>query len=145
MFGFGILPAVLQLVLSFSLPESPRYLFRKGKNARGREVVKRLNPSWSSAKVQREVERLMNEVGSNVEGPERLTDEGDEKKWYERWMERLTNLRRIDWREKGKEWKRGKDRSKSLIWDDRANRKTLIVACGLQLFQQATGFNCLMY
>jgi len=31
------------------------------------------------------------------------------------------------------------------LWRDLPTRRALIVACGLQFFQQATGFNSLMY
>lgn len=155
MFGIGILPALVQLVLSFSLPESPRYLLRKGKHARGRRVVKRLNPGWSNERVQKEVERLLVEVqGSSPNrgdygGPERIfTSEqsaSESKNWAKGVIERVKGLGKIDWKEKVKGWKREKERYKALVWRDRANRRTLVVACGLQLAQQATGFNCLMY
>lgn len=148
MFGFGILPAVLQLVLSFSLPESPRYLFRKGKNARGRQVVKRLNPTWTPGRVQKEVEKLMAEVGnpSGSQSRERLNTEREgSHDWHQRWRYKVSGVRRIDWKEKKIQWSRRRDQYTQLVWSDRGNRKALIVACGLQLFQQTTGFNCLMY
>ncbi|GAA5895584.1 uncharacterized protein JCM6883_001555 [Sporobolomyces salmoneus] len=145
MFGFGIIPAALQLVLSFSLPESPRHLFRNGKTARGRQVIRRLNPNWTPDRIQREVDMLMTESGGSVE-PERLRIEGeDEEKWYSRCAKRLAGLRRMDWKEKSLVWEKERARYMELVWDDRANRRTLLVACGLQFFQQVTGFNCLMY
>ncbi|GAA5956889.1 hypothetical protein JCM3765_006631 [Sporobolomyces pararoseus] len=147
MFGFGTVPSLLQLILSFSLPESPRYLFRKGKTAKGRKVLKRLNPGWSSERVQREVEKLIQEVNKGTpKEPERIeVEQGEEEKWYKVWMRKLKKLKRINWKEKSQEWRRRSDGYKELLWNDRGNRRTLTVACGLQLFQQATGFNCLMY
>ncbi|GAA6014009.1 hypothetical protein JCM11491_003486 [Sporobolomyces phaffii] len=152
MLGAGIVPGLSQLVLSFALPESPRHLLRRGKTARGRRVVKRLNPTWTSERVQLEVERLEHEVGARARGDDDDDDgrvrlppslgEGDQTP---RWFERLKSVGQVDWRAKWAQAKRARERWQGLTWDDTANRKTLIVACGLQFFQQSTGFNCLMY
>lgn len=153
MFGMGIVPALIQLLLSFSLPESPRYLIKRGKTAKGRQVITRLNPSWSATRVQREVEKIMGEVGERGtmrrEQPERLDqierDGERDESWWRRTIERMKNVTRIDWRIKQKQLVSKKEDYLELLWRDRANRRALLVACGLQFFQQSTGFNSLMY
>ncbi|GAA5926893.1 uncharacterized protein JCM15063_000398 [Sporobolomyces koalae] len=133
MFGFGVIPALVQLVLSFSLPETPRQLLRTGKIAKARKVVKRLNPNWTPDRIQQELDTLTSEVG--WQEPERIYESRPP-------AERST---RIDWNEWTSKIKTRRKRLVQLLWRDRANRQALIVACGLQFFQQATGFNSLMY
>lgn len=87
----------------------------------------------------------MAEVGT-LDEPERLAEEEDgHDKWYRRWSFKIWALKEIDWKKKTSDLGAQRDRYKALVWDDGANCRTLVVACGLQLFQQATGFNCLMY
>jgi SP family myo-inositol transporter-like MFS transporter 13 len=107
MFGLGAVPAILQLLLSFSIPESPRYHLKKGKVAAARKTLKLLNPKLSPARLQRKIEEIQREVGAEEEGVKRR--ESSKKEQF------------------------------ALIWHDRASRRALVVACGLQLFQQLTG------
>lgn len=153
MFGLGAVPAISQVLLSFSIPESPRYHLRKGRVVTAQKTLQRLNPSWSREMVQRRIQLLRAEVqdhpGDAARGPDR---------------QRLLS----GWREKARQWRPSsiKDGKLGLLWKDRANRRALLVACGLQFFQQvrpspssffvipthiltncaqATGFNTLMY
>jgi SP family myo-inositol transporter-like MFS transporter 13 len=50
------------------------------------------------------------------------------------------------WREWIQEWRTDVQEGRlGRLWRDRVSRRTLVVAAGLQFFQQATGFNTLMY
>ncbi|GAA5858672.1 hypothetical protein JCM1840_006509 [Sporobolomyces johnsonii] len=134
MFGLGALPALLQLALSFSLPESPRYQLRRGRVAGARKTLKLLNPRKSGAGVQRMIEELQAEVGGEV-----LEREGEGVGTGTR------TSYRSGWRGQMDKVRTERGRMVRLLWEDRANRRALLVATGLQFFQQATGFNCLMY
>lgn len=120
MFGLGAVPAILQLVLSFSLPESPRYLILHGRIAPARATLRAIYPQSSSEAIQRRIDKIQVEVQDI--GEEGLLSLG-----------RRAGLARV------------KEGLMAKLWNDRANRRALILACGLQWFQQATGFNCLMY
>lgn len=129
-FGLGAVPALAQLVLSFALPESPRHQLRHGRVAPARKTLQRLNPHLTHEAVQRRIERIQTEVGEPL---------GDGRDTRERMV--------LSWRTRAREWSwtdlwKGK---LAQLWQDRANRRALLVAMGLQFFQQATGFNCLMY
>ncbi|KWU44845.1 MFS general substrate transporter, partial [Rhodotorula sp. JG-1b] len=133
MFGLGAVPAISQVLLSFSIPESPRYHLRKGRVVTAQKTIQRLNPSWSHEMVQKRIQLLRAEVQDHpgdraAGGPGR---------------QRLLS----GWREKVRNWRPSsiQDGKLGLLWKDRANRRALLVACGLQFFQQATGFNTLMY
>ncbi|GAA5991125.1 hypothetical protein JCM10908_006549 [Rhodotorula pacifica] len=132
MFGLGAVPAITQVLLSFSLPESPRHHLRKGRIVTAQQTLQRLNPSWSRETVQKRLEVLRVEVQDGQRDPTRGTD-----------RQRLL----AGWREKARSWRPSnlQDGKLGQLWRDRANRRALLVACGLQFFQQATGFNTLMY
>ncbi|GAA6058991.1 hypothetical protein JCM10212_001701 [Sporobolomyces blumeae] len=144
MFGFGIVPAVFQLVFSFALPESPRFLQRRGRTAQARSVVARLNPTWSPNRVQKELDSITGEAGYR-ERDRGVREESDSGSFLARIAGRIKGLRRVDWQEKRAQLGAKREEIVALVWDDRANRRALAVACGLQFWQQATGFNCLMY
>ncbi|GAA5986141.1 hypothetical protein JCM11641_004723 [Rhodosporidiobolus odoratus] len=112
MFGLGAVPAVAQLVLSFSMPESPRYQIQQGRVAPARRTLQLLNPKLSGQEVQKKVEEIQAEVGEQHSAtPDRAL----------------------------------KEVVVALLWRDKANRRALLVATGLQAIQQCTGFNTLMY
>lgn len=120
MFGLGAVPAILQLLLSFSIPESPRFLILHGRIAPARATLRAIYPHSSSDAIQRRIDRIQVEV--QHDGVEGLLGLG-----------RRVGLARV------------KEGLMAKLWKDRANRRALILACGLQWFQQATGFNSLMY
>lgn len=124
MFGLGAVPAISQVLLSFSIPESPRYHLRKGRVVTAQKTIQRLNPSWSREMVQKRIQLLRAEVQDHpgdraAGGPGR---------------QRLLS----GWREKVRTWRPSsiQDGKLGLLWKDRANRRALLVACGLQFFQQ---------
>lgn len=120
MFGSGALPAIAQLVLSFSLPESPRHLILHGRIAPARATLKLVYPLDSGDEIQRRIDQIQVEVQT-----EDTTG--------------ILGLGEVGGLQKAKETLLAK------LWADRANRRATVLACGLQFFQQSTGFNCLMY
>ncbi|GAA5860970.1 hypothetical protein JCM3774_003207 [Rhodotorula dairenensis] len=132
MFGLGAVPAITQVLLSFSLPESPRYHLRKGRIVTAQKTLQRLNPSWSPETVQARLQALRVEVQAR-EAPR--ASPPDPQRLLAGWRQKVLNWRPSLLR----------DGKLELLWKDRANRRALLVACGLQFFQQATGFNTLMY
>ncbi|BGP25861.1 hypothetical protein JCM10295v2_004801 [Rhodotorula toruloides] len=135
MFGFGAVPAVIQLLLSFSLPESPRFQLRHDRVPAARKTISLLHPTLSHAAVQRRIESIQAEVQSAKESDR--VDGARERKispTFSNWREWLQ-----EWRTNVKEGRLGR------LWRDRVSRRTLFVAAGLQFFQQSTGFNTLMY
>lgn len=129
MFGLGAVPAITQVLLSFSLPESPRYHLRKGRIVTAQKTLQRLNPGWSPATVQARLQALRVEV-QDCE-PTRTSPD------------RAHLL--AGWREKARRWRPShlQDGKLGLLWKDRANRRALLVACGLQFFQQVSATDCL--
>ncbi len=70
MLGIEAVPALIYTILSFSLPESPRWLITHAKNIeKGTEIFKQVNPDYSDAEINamvREVEATtMDEKKSN--------------------------------------------------------------------------------
>lgn len=123
MFGLGAVPAISQVLLSFSIPESPRYHLRKGRVVTAQKILQRLHPSWSREMVQKRIQLLRAEVQDHPGDTARRPDH-----------QRLLS----GWREKARRWRPSsiKDGKLGLLWQDRANRRALVVACGLQFFQQ---------
>ncbi|KAK4049157.1 hypothetical protein OIV83_004324 [Microbotryomycetes sp. JL201] len=121
MFGAGAVPAVVQLLMAISsLPESPRFHLSRGWTGPARETLKMIHPTLSSDAIQAKIDRIQAETAAaEHEGLLGLGHVGSLKDVKEGLM--------------------------SKIWRDRASRRAVILACGLQFFQQATGFNGLMY
>ncbi|KAI5072012.1 hypothetical protein GOP47_0012118 [Adiantum capillus-veneris] len=69
MLGVSAIPAVLQFIVMFSLPESPRWLFHKG---RFEDAVSVLEKIYPQAQVEDEVQGLMSSVSSGL----RITNSG---------------------------------------------------------------------
>ncbi|KAI5478937.1 MFS myo-inositol transporter [Pseudohyphozyma bogoriensis] len=118
MFGLGAVPAVAQLLLAGSVPESPRYQIERERIAPARRTLKKLFPKSTEVQIQRRIEKIQEDIQEEVKNREALGVDG------------LSNAR---------------DSLVAKLWKDSANRKALILACGLQFFQQATGFNTVMY
>ncbi|GAA97708.1 uncharacterized protein L969DRAFT_91119 [Mixia osmundae IAM 14324] len=109
MLGLSAVPPILQLIMSFSLPETPRYLLKIGQLARVRQVLASVYPALTEDDVQAKVDAM------------RLAMDSESRE------------------------KPGTREAFKRLWSDLANRRALIVAIGLQFFQQATGFNTLLY
>lgn len=67
-FATGIVPAIVFLFLLVKVPESPRWLVRKGRDDAGLEVLRKINPDEASAREQLETIKasLQNENGSRL-------------------------------------------------------------------------------
>lgn len=112
-------PAVIQLFLAFSLPESPRWLVRRGHSSEARLVLSRVHPGSSAAAIERRIQKIQQALDDEDEGTDGTRSLKLNSGFLESWYEKL--------------------------WQDAPTRRALVVACGLQFFQQATGFNSLMY
>lgn len=111
----GAVPAIAQLVLSFSLPESPRYLIMHSRLDSARTILARLYPSISMEGVERKVDSIQQALRREQDVSIAVG--------------------------KG----RGVREIFRILWNTKAHRRALFVACGLQFAQQITGFNALMY
>lgn len=120
MFGLGAMPAVLQLVLCATIPESPRYAVLNGNLTSARATLQSVYPLSTEAQIQHRIELIQIEVGS-------ADDRSASSSGHPR------------------EWAKAARSLGKKLWRNRANRRALVLACGLQFFQQATGFNSLMY
>jgi SP family sugar:H+ symporter-like MFS transporter len=60
MFLIGVVPAAVYGILSFTMPESPRYLLAKGRNDEARAIFERLVPAA-------DLDKTMNELISGIE------------------------------------------------------------------------------
>ncbi|KAF9588393.1 hypothetical protein IFM89_009408 [Coptis chinensis] len=63
MLGVAALPAFIQFVLMLRLPESPRWLYRKGKKEEATNILKRLYPA---DEVEEEIEGLRTSVEAEI-------------------------------------------------------------------------------
>ncbi|GMY37965.1 probable inositol transporter 2 [Fagus crenata] len=61
MLGVAGLPAVLQFVLMFFLPESPRWLYRKGREGEAEAILKKI---YSANEVEEEIQALKESIES---------------------------------------------------------------------------------
>lgn len=121
MVGLGAVPAVLQCVLLFFMPDTPRWLVKAGKSHAARRVIR--ITLGSEAAVRRTVDGILKDIEAEVREEEessllagRVAKET--RKWSEGWHELVTVPK---------------------------NRRALTIACLLQGLQQLCGFNSLMY
>ncbi|XP_062245870.1 proton myo-inositol cotransporter-like isoform X2 [Platichthys flesus] len=106
MLGLSIVPAVLQFVGFFFLPESPRWLLQKG---RSQEALQSLSKIRGGQNVEEEYDTIR----TSIEEEEKEANGGG-----------LVILR---------------------IISHGPTRRALFVGCGLQMFQQLSGINTVMY
>ncbi|KIY72073.1 general substrate transporter [Cylindrobasidium torrendii FP15055 ss-10] len=111
MVGLGAVPAGIQLITLFFLPESPRYLLMQGKDQAARDIVGKIYPYAKPEDVALKVKVLEAAVHHSIHLAHTTT-------FFQRFRSMIS---------------------------DPFNRRALIVACGLQAFQQLCGFNTLMY
>ncbi|KAF3930621.1 hypothetical protein ABW19_dt0205515 [Dactylella cylindrospora] len=115
MFLLGGVPAAIQIVLLFFLPESPRWLVQHGHVNQATAILARIygvKQEDSNAAERRMLSHLVRSIELGVRSENELTSTS--AKW------------------------------KSLF-GKRGNRKALLISGGLQGFQQLCGFNALMY
>lgn len=131
MFLVTAVPAVIQLVLSFSLPESPRYQLAKGKGADARRTIRLINPGLSADAIEETISRIESAMAKDRKAVQfqitasRPSLDSTSELFSSASASTSTLIDRL--------------------WRNLPTRRALIVACGLQFYQQATGFNSLMY
>ncbi|KAI3371012.1 hypothetical protein L3Q82_023662, partial [Scortum barcoo] len=106
MLGLSVVPAALQFVGFFFLPESPRWLLQKGRRQEARQVLNQIRRGQS-------VDEEYDTIRTSIEEEEKEAGGGG-----------LVILR---------------------ILRHGPTRRALIVGCGLQMFQQLSGINTVMY
>ncbi|KAF7762059.1 hypothetical protein Agabi119p4_8652 [Agaricus bisporus var. burnettii] len=111
MVGLGAVPAGIQFVLLFFLPESPRILLQRGDIDGARAIMSKIYAHATVEQLDLKV-RVLNQAVSEAVHITQTT----------------TLFHRI----------------KSMLLDS-VNRRALIIACGIQAYQQLCGFNTLMY
>ncbi|KAL2816151.1 general substrate transporter [Aspergillus granulosus] len=121
--GLGMLPAVFQLVIVMSLPETPRWLVQAGFENKAMVVLSKVyqnNPD--SDRIAKQILRdIEQEVAEEEELGQNKSAE-DEMQWFASVKHRAYDLFMIG-----------------------ANRRALTIAMMLQALQQLCGFNSLMY
>lgn len=65
MFGSEIIPSILFLIFIFLIPESPRWLFQKGKKEEAIGVLEKINTPDEVLQVQEEIENSMHQEDEN--------------------------------------------------------------------------------
>ncbi|KAF8452813.1 general substrate transporter [Boletus edulis BED1] len=115
MVGLSAVPAGLQLAMLAFLPESPRILVRRGSMEAAYRVLARVYATATPEQVERKASEPLSVLHATV-----------------RQSIEIVNSTTF-WQRLG-----------SMFWIP-ANRRALIVACGMQAFQQLCGFNTLIY
>lgn len=123
MVGLGAIPAVLQTLMLFFMPESPRYLIKAGMMEEAENVLRKVYVGQGMAvqAVMRNVQKDQQE-----EDDQMRADDDDER----------------DNTVKSRSWLHGNLQQLLFV---PAHRRALTIACMLQGFQQLCGFNSLMY
>jgi len=65
MFGSEIIPSILFLIFIFLIPESPRWLFQKGKKENAIGVLEKINAPDEVLQIQEEIENSMHQEDEN--------------------------------------------------------------------------------
>ncbi|GMG17954.1 unnamed protein product [[Candida] boidinii] len=129
----SVFPSLIQLISFIFLPDTPRYLISKGKFSQATKILQRIYPNASLELIHANVKEIShaNGIYYNYEN----SDDVDEIQDHNNMVNTTNLLTEIS---KTKQSFIDLIRSKS-------NMRALIIACGLQLFQQLVGFNALMY
>ncbi|OWB75009.1 hypothetical protein B5S31_g4854 [[Candida] boidinii] len=128
----SILPSLIQLVSFIFLPDTPRYLISKGKFSQATKILQRIYPNATLDLIHANVKEISYANGIYYDYE---NSDGDEIEDYNN-IVYTTNL--------STEISKMKQSFTDLI-RSKSNIRALIIACGLQLFQQLVGFNALMY
>ncbi|KAF5103147.1 hypothetical protein D0Z03_000285 [Geotrichum reessii] len=114
--GLSMVPAAFQMVLFIFMPETPRYLIRRGRVDEARKVLMRTYQDSSTDEIEDKIDEL---VKYNL-----FVDEGSNSgfAWLQRWKDGLIEVHRVP-----------------------SNFRAVVITCGLQGIQQFSGFNALMY
>ncbi|KAI5795397.1 general substrate transporter [Peziza echinospora] len=117
MVGIGAIPAAVQLLSIYWLPESPRYLVRKGKAEDAKAVLARIYEGETDEQLDIKIKYLVEYVNVDLR---KYAGSGETK--MQIWVRDAKELFTIG-----------------------RNVRALVIACGLQAVQQLCGFNSLMY
>lgn len=117
----GGLPAIIQLIGLFYLDESPRWLISKGKHVRARHVLTRIYPFADNQAIDLHINKIEASLNHTSTASRDANVSSDSNK---------SNDFRAQWK---------------LLWSEKANRKALFLACGLQAGQQLIGANSILY
>lgn len=125
----GGLPALIQLIGLIYLDESPRWLISRGRHTAARHVLMRIYPLADDSAITLLVTRIEQSLGRTPSGTsaEEIPSQrlGAAGVGFVKANELKTQMRRL--------------------WSERANRKALFLACGLQASQQLIGANSILY
>ncbi|CAN6665509.1 myo-inositol transporter 1 [Trichomonascus vanleenenianus] len=116
MVGLSLVPAVVQMVLFVLMPETPRFLVRRGRLDDAKAVLSRVYKDSTEQEIAAKVDDLVFHTTSSIAGEE------DGRPWYQRLAKKLQDLHFVP-----------------------CNLRALVIACGLQGIQQFSGWNSLMY
>ncbi|KAK0566989.1 hypothetical protein OC861_002951 [Tilletia horrida] len=119
----GVIPAIVQLVGVIYLDESPRWLISRGRERQARETLKRIYPTWTDSQIDAEMSIIRASSGNTTNTSDAASAPSSSALAKSR---RSTN-------------------DLVALFRNKAHRKALVLACGLQLFQQLCGFNALCY
>lgn len=145
----GGIPAIFQLVGMIYLDESPRWLVARGRIIRARRVLQRIYPNATMRMVDNEIERIARSMeGATlreadpdaVHGLDSRAEDNNLHATLDRIAAAPSQLT-----SSARQSTTAVKSKLDLLLNDPTNRRALLIACGLQFFQQATGFNSLMY
>lgn len=134
MLGVAAVFALVQFIAFMFLPESPRWLVSRGRLDAARHALRRMRPR--SVDIEAELESI------------HANDARSKRQQHER-LEKSASLRRasahsndvacliVTTEPQESTWKR--------VWNTQPVRKALLVGCALQLVQQVSGINTVMY
>jgi len=125
MVGLGALPAMTQLVLLAVMPESPRWLYKRGDVDQAEAVLRKVFTSSNGNKVVQGVLRAIQKEQDEEENQEDDVDNEDSIPPPKRSTPILRNIRQL--------------------FSTHSQRRALAIACFLQGAQQLCGFNSVMY
>jgi SP family myo-inositol transporter-like MFS transporter 13 len=142
-------PAVVQLIGLLSLDESPRWLVAKGRFIQARRVLKKIYPGATEDMVENEVDRILENLKKSRQDSllsqqvaATLRESGHAGRTTSVRHSADTQVAEVPSAHSHK----GTTRSKwSQLFSDPTDRRALIIASGLMFFQQACGFNSIMY
>lgn len=127
MVGLGAVPAAVQFVMLWAMPETPRWLVRAGKKEQARRVLVKVYEGSEGVSVRRLADGVLRRVEREILEEEDALGEREGTK--EGWSAQLDKVHGT---------------FVQLVTVG-GNRRALTIACMLQGVQQLCGFNSLMY